>query len=315
MIAAIERMVGAESARLRKPAAAKRAVVVGIGDDAAVLRTTTRTLVTTDAMVQGVHFEADWLSPAALGRRAFRAAVSDVAAMGGRASAFTVALALPEAYAEGLAVMRGAVRDAAEAGVALAGGNITRARELSITCTVFGDAPIKQRLRSHAKAGHSVFVTGTLGDVAAGVEALRGGLRKGVLVRAYQTPPLRLEAGRRFARISAVGAMIDVSDGFAQDLGHVCRASGLSARIDTALLPVSRALRTATTDPYRYALAGGEDYELIVTAPHSAAGPLQRAAAAAGCTLTRVGDMVAEPGRAGVTDDNGQELTGGFTHF
>ena len=234
-IDAIERIAG-------EPA---RNVVVGIGDDAAVVRTGPRTAISTDTLTEGVHFERDWLAPEALGRRAFRVAVSDLAAMGAGADYVLLSLTLVPSVPlrDACAIVRGLVRDARACQAQLIGGNVSRGRCLGLTVTVVGDAESRAVTRNGARPGHLIAVTGALGDAAAGVELLAAGRRRGGLIDAYRRPPLRIDIGRALVRRGLATAMIDVSDGLVQDLGHLCRASGTGARLDLEALPLSAALK------------------------------------------------------------------------
>src|SRR5512138_3370788 len=278
---------------VRAVPAAGRGVAVGPGDDAAVLRLPAgeELVATVDAVVEGVHFDrrATW---ADVGWKALAVNLSDLAAMGARPLFALVALGLPagapDAAARGLARGLGACARAHR--VAVVGGNVTRAREVSVTVTALGSVPAGRAvLRSGARPGDLVAVTGTVGDAALG---LRAGAAA-PLVRRQRRPTPRVAAGLALAGL--VRAAIDVSDGLAQDLAHLCRASGVGARIGARDLPLSPAYRRAArrlADPWGAALAGGEDYELVVAiAPASL--PAARAAAAKARTpLTVIGRFV-----------------------
>lgn len=303
--------------RIADASPGSRPVAIGIGDDAALLACGPGTLVTTDTMVEGVHFRRDWLSPRALGARALRVAVSDVAAMGGRAVSVLASLILPSAYdsRDAITLMRGLVAAAAEVDAGLVGGNVSRGPVLAVTVTVLGRAGAKTPRRGDARAGDDLWVTGTLGDAAGGRNLLAEGRSSGVLIRAYREPPLRLELAGALVRLRGLGAMIDLSDGLAQDLGHVCRASHVNAVVDTRLLPLSRALRRAASDPLGPALAGGEDYELLLSARPRTESRLQALGAAHDCRITRIG-TICKPRRGPlVVDQNGARVEGGYRHF
>jgi thiamine-monophosphate kinase len=263
-------------------------VLIGPGDDAAVLRTGRGPqLVTVDALVEGVHFRRAWTTPRSLGRRAFRVAASDLAAMGARPRATLLALECPPARPEReiTGFVRGLAAEAERHGAALVGGNLSAGSRLSATLTVLGDAPGRVVTRAGARAGHLIVVTGALGASAAVIRALRARHRV-----AWPLPPDRLDAGVLLARHAT--ALIDLSDGLLQDLGHVCRASGCGARIDVARLPVApRCVTLAGPAARRLALAGGGDYELLATVPPSRWPRLQAAAARARCRLTVIGEM------------------------
>ena len=225
-----------------------RGVRIGIGDDAALLRIGRETVVTTDALVEGVHFERDWLTPRRLGARAFRVASSDIAAMGAAARYVLLSLTIPRdlGHRDVLACVGGLVDDALLSGASLVGGNVSSGSALSLTLTVLGVPGRRVIARSGARRGDALVVTGTLGDAAAGVEQLREGTRRGRLVERYRLPPSRLTLGHRLARGMDVTAMLDLSDGLAADLGHICNASQVSARVEVKDLPVSRALLAYT---------------------------------------------------------------------
>jgi len=293
------------------PAARGRGVLVGPGDDAAAVRLGTRpVLLTTDCLIEDVHFRRGWLAPEALGRRAFAATVSDVAAMGGEARFALLAIEapphLPRAHLDG--VVRGFRAAAARAGTRLVGGNLAAGRRLALTTTVVGTAPGRVVTRAGARPGDALYVTGVLGASGAAVRRLRAGRR--VL---WPAPPLRLRAGLALARVAH--AMIDVSDGLAQDLRHLCRASRVGAEVFLRDLPVApEARRALGARATRFAATAGEDYELLVAMPASARARLHPL----GCRLTHVGTVVAEPRRPRFVDATGRPVTlttGGFDHF
>ncbi len=301
-------------ARLTRRLPVGRRTLLGPGDDAAVLRPGRRPLVvTTDTLVDGVHFRMGWESPAALGRRAYRVNLSDVAAMGAVPVAVLVALEappdLPVAVLDG--IMRGIATDARRSGADVVGGNLASAPHLAITITLLGEAPGRVVTRAGARAGDAVWVTGRLGDAATAVSRLAAGGRGRPAV------PVRATAGRLLAPVAS--AMIDVSDGLVQDLGHVCRASGVRADLDAASFPIAPSCRSRFGDAaVRVAATGGEDYELLFTVPPARAAALRRIAARLGCRITRIGAMA--PGRPVVRlhDANGRMLSlgrAGFDHF
>lgn len=294
---------------------ARRAgVVLGIGDDGAVLRARADEdiVVSTDAVVERVHFRWDWESPRSIGRRALAAALSDLAAMGARplgvVAALTVDPALEVSRCDGLT--RGLIEGSRRWSAPLVGGNLTRARDTTLTLTVLGAVPHGRALRRDAaRAGDRIFVTGTLGGAALGVaRAARG-------ARVRFAPEPRLATGRALARLRGVGACIDVSDGLGADLGHLLRASGVGARIDAARIPVRRGFAAACAraglDAGVLAATGGEDYELVFTLrPGVAAGPAL--ARRLGAPVTEIGVVTAARGLRGLAP---AALRPGFTHF
>lgn len=299
----IERIT--RSARRQKP----RGVVLGIGDDAAVLRPRAGedVVVTTDASVENVHFRWETQDPRTIGRRALVANLSDLAAMGARPLGFTVALAAPGSLAlrriDGIAA--GLDSEARQHGCPLVGGNVTRARETSLTLAIVGAVKRGRALtRRGVRAGDRVLVTGTLGGAALEVARAERGEGR---VRRVATP--RLAAGRALARLRGVGGCIDVSDGLMADLGHLLGPT-LHLELDPSRVPRPRGFAAACAraglDPDRLALTGGEDYELLFT--------LRGARLTAKELSRRLGVPVTELGTA----RRGRVRTasrGGFRHF
>lgn len=257
---------------LAAPADAR--VLVGIGDDAAVLAAPPEPLVwTVDAAVEGVHFRRDLLELEDVGYRATMAAASDLAAMGAAPLGLLAALVLPRWVTDAdLAALARGQREAAETlGTAVIGGNLARGAELSITTTALGTASQPLR-RAGARPGDVIWMAGAVGLAAAGLAALERGALPAIplasAVAAWRRPRALLAEGIR-ARGRAHAA-IDVSDGLARDIGHVARASGVRAVLDAAAI-VGAELRAAAAalgrDPLSLALHGGEDYALLVTLP------------------------------------------------
>ncbi len=281
---------------IRRAVPAGQGVLVGPGDDAAVLkRIGTPLLLTTDALVEGVHFRRGWLSARELGRRAFHVAASDVAAMGGRARAALLAVTAPSdlEVRELRAMVRGVRDAAADAGAALVGGNLASSSLISLTVSVLGDAPVRPVLRSGARPGDRLYVTGALGGAALGLRLLQGARSMpagGSAMRCWRRPVARLQAGRALASGIAT-AMIDLSDGLLVDVARLCRASGCGAVLRADALPLAAALRRLGARRARdLALGGGEDYELLVAVPPARCARLARAAL--GCRLTAIGEIV-----------------------
>ena len=290
-------------------AQASPAVVVGTGDDAAVLRLPRGhdVVVSTDALVEGVHFR--WLTqnPRTVGQRALLVALSDLAAMGVRPLGCTLALAAPSSLelSQALGLARGVGAVAARARCPLVGGNLTRARVTSLTVTVLGSAPPGRFLsRSTARAGDGIFVTGELGVAAV---ALARSERTGRRLR--HLPPLRLGAGLVLARLPGRGACIDLSDGLLADLGHLLHASGAGAEVWVGAIPLrpgfAQACGRLRLAPLRTALAAGEDYELLFTLRPGGLGPR--------ALSRRLGVRVTQIGR--ITRRAGLHLAGGPKGF
>lgn len=296
-------------ARLTRRLPVGRRTLLGPGDDAAVLRPGRRPLVvTTDALVEGAHFRIGWETPAALGRRAYRVNLSDVAAMGAVPVAVLVAIeASPDTPATTLdGVMRGLAADAHRTGADVVGGNLARGTHLAITVTLIGEAPGRVVTRAGARAGDGVWLTGRIGGAGAAVRALLDG------GRGRPPVPMRVDVGHRLARVAS--AMIDVSDGLLQDLGHVARASGVRIDVDVDALPIAGACRTAFgDDAARFAATSGEDYELVCTVPRR-----HEAAVARIRGVTRIGRVAAGRPDVRLLDAAGAVVAsarGGFDHF
>lgn len=257
--------------------------VTGIGDDCAVLpqRDGRVTLVSTDMLMDGVHFILDEASPCELGWKSAAVNLSDVAAMGGKPVGTFLAFALPPGLGSAWvdAFMRGYKEISAACGAPLLGGDTTGSKDRLCVCvTVLGEcAAGAEVLRSGARPGDLVCVTGPLGDAAAGLQVVLGGLPRGAdeaaLVARHYRPRPRVAEGQALAAAGAT-AMMDISDGIGSDLRHLLEASGVGARIRVADLPVSAELRRCARkygwDVEKLAIDGGEDYELLFTMPPAA---------------------------------------------
>ncbi len=255
-------------------------VVLGIGDDAAVIRTKgPLNLVTTDLLVEDVHFTEAFQPPYYLGRKSLNVNLSDIAAMGGIPLFALLGLALRKGLKSQWVedFFRGLKSAAEEAGVDLVGGDISSAGKIAVSMTVWGEG--KQFVsRGGARPADLVFLSGQAGDAAAGLRLLRRGYRLGrnketdPLIRAFLDPVPQLALGRSLARLGAATAMIDTSDGLSADLLHLCEESRTAALVELDRLPLSPALRSCVERPERLALHGGEDYGLLFTAsPRKAA--------------------------------------------
>jgi len=307
-------------------------VILGIGDDCAALAGNgpDYLLWTIDTLVEGVHFDLAYTSLAQLGWKSLTVNLSDIAAMGGAPGQALLSLGWPPARDRrgALAFAAGLAQAAREYGVAVIGGDtVASPGGLIVTVTLTGRVPGDQMLRrSGAQIGDLIFVTGPLGEAAAGLEILRQGLDlppelKEALTEAQLRPRPHLRAGRLLAQEGLATALIDTSDGIATDLYHICQASGTGARIPAAAVPVSPLVQAAAPhlgrDPLDLALFGGEDYLLLFTCPPEVAGRLpasfSRAGLAAPLPLGRIvaGDRVYLETPAGDVDISGQ----GYDHF
>lgn len=247
-------------------------VVQSVGDDCAILNIPNhqQLVMSIDTLVEGVHFLPD-TDPALIAERAIHVAVSDLAAMGASPQWLTLALTLPSASDDWLAKFSAGFFAAANYyGMDLIGGDTTRGA-LTISVQVHGFVERDSALlRSSAQSGDSIYVTGTLGDGAAGLAVLQGELKtnmaaKEYLLNRYYRPTAQIIAGKLIK--PWVNAAIDISDGLLADLGHICRGSDLVARIDESLLPYSDALLSSSAPEQclQWALTGGDDYQLCFT--------------------------------------------------
>lgn len=307
-------------ARVSAAGRARQDVVLGIGDDAALLRVPPDRLlvVATDTLNDGVHFPAD-TAPGDLGWKSLAVNLSDLAAMGAQPAWCTLSLSLHDADAGWLdAFLDGFLQLASLHGVALAGGDTTRG-PLSICVTAHGlvaeDAVLK---RDGAKAGDDVWVTGTLGDAAAALSQWRaGGAAEPVLRARLDRPIPRIAAGAALAQVAH--ACIDVSDGLLADAGHLCAASGVGAEIELQSLPASAALGAMFTDETRHVLqaTGGDDYELCFAAAPARRGAVASIANELDVAMTRIGRIVDGSGVMAL-DAHGERWHPprmGFDHF
>lgn len=254
--------------------------ITGIGDDCAVIPQTDgwETLVSTDMLVEGVHFLLEDISPYQLGWKSAAVNFSDIAAMGGTPSGSFLAIAVPCTTGAGwLEEFLHGYRDiSGEYGFPLLGGDTSSSPDrVSICVTVLGKAPAGTSLkRSSARPGDLICVTGFTGDSAAGLDAvLKGRPREGevpYLIDRHYLPHPRIAEGMSLARTDGVHAMMDISDGIGSDIRHIMEESGVGAEIDVDRLPLSDELRAYCrrfgADPLDFALNGGEDYELLFTA-------------------------------------------------
>ena len=302
-------------------------VVMGIGDDAAVLRPSAGKvfLVTTDLLLEGVHFQLEFTDLYRLGRKALAVNLSDIAACGGTPTAFLVSLAVPpETEVESVkALYTGMMEQARTYGVSLIGGDTSKGKELMISITLIGEAEEEKIVyRAGASKGDLIFVTGTLGDAALGLQQLKQGKKEGVLIERQLAPAPRVKEGQAIARQGLALAMIDISDGLVADLGHILEASRVGAEVQLPQLPLSEAyqkeIRTYSPDPYALALTGGEDYELLFTAAPAKERAVAKLAQELGIPITAIGKIVAVAQGVTIYTEDGKEYPiaqRGHDHF
>jgi len=264
-------LIGRITARL----GVDRSVLVGPGDDAAVVAAPdSRVVATTDVLVAGRHFRLDWASAVDVGHRAAAANLADIAAMGATPTALLVALCTPPeleaAWVDGLA--DGLNAEAARVGARVVGGDISASPTLTVAVCALGDlAGARPVTRSGAQPGEVVAMAGRIGYAAAGLAVLSRGFRSPrLLVDAYRRPQVPYAAGPAAAALGA-SSMIDISDGLIADLGHVAAASGVAVDLYRDAFPVPEPMRNAAealgVDPYDWILAGGDDHPLVATFP------------------------------------------------
>jgi len=323
--------------RARVPAAPAW-LTVGIGDDAAVVQPERGALeiLTTDALVEDVHFDRRFSSPADIGWKALAVNLSDIAAMGGTPRLALLSLALPvtveaheiDSLLDGFFALAGEQ----DVRVTLAGGNITRSPgPLMVDVTVTGFARPRHVLtRGGARPGDDIYVTGAIGAASAGLSWLRAARARGsqapddeamaACAARHRRPEPRVRVGALLGRNRAATACMDLSDGLADGVRQIAEASGTGARIDAAALPIPAAaldfFARDGVDPIRSAMSGGDDYELLFTVPRRFRGRLATVVRQSrGVPITRIGEITREPGVFLLRDGMREPLPDGFVHF
>ncbi|TAK07301.1 thiamine-phosphate kinase [bacterium] len=313
--------------RIRQATPKGRGVRIGIGDDAAWLECKNRSfLITSDLLIEGVHFSLKWTSFYGLGYKTLAVNLSDLAAMGGSPAYLILSLGIPvdfktedvEEFYRGIRTL------ASRSGVALVGGDTSASKRFLISASLVGHSPYKPITRSGGKVGDDLYVTGTLGDSALGLKLLkekggRANKERGYLISRHRFPTARLKAGTTLAQKNLARAMIDVSDGLLQDLSHLCKASSIGAVIWQEALPLSRAYRTfAGEKALLYALTGGEDYELLFCLRPRDRSRLERIKKRLGVPITRIGKCLPAHEGIKVINPKGEPLSisvTGYDHF
>ena len=283
-------------------------LILGIGDDAAIWREQRDRLITTDLLIEDIHFKLAYTSLRCLGHKALAVSLSDIAAMGGKPEFALLSLGLPQAQLVNLNwedFFDGYFSLAEKYGVTLIGGDTSASPDkVVIDSIVIGScARGKAIRRSGAQVGDAIYVTGSLGAAAAGLELLKRGERlsekaddpKTLALRAHLLPEPRVVFGEKLGALSLANALMDVSDGLAQDLAHICAESSVDAIIDYDALPIAPCVSEVadTIDKaFSLAIGGGEDYELLFTANPQNAAELNKCASECGLEITHIGEIV-----------------------
>jgi thiamine-monophosphate kinase len=322
--------------RIRKilPVSGNKDLIVDIGDDTAVVRLDGKRalLLTCDIQVEGRHFLFDRTTPYRVGRRSMAVNLSDIASMGGKPTYALVSLGLPaDLPVESFDRLFEGMRDEMRAhGAYVIGGNLARTREeLVVDVTLLGEAPLSWVLtRDGARPGDRIFVTGELGASAAGMEALKAFGKKvpgkyRELVNRHVLPVPRVEMGRRIARSGVASSMIDLSDGVAGDLYHICERSGVGAEIRESRLPLPKHIGEISEISGRsildLALHNGEDYELLFTVPPGVPGrKIRSLPGKTGIPVTEIGRITGKDEGYRLADSRGRNIPlepAGWDHF
>ena len=316
--------------RIRKwMTATDPAVVRGIGDDVAVVAMDRKALlITTDILIEGVHFQRSWIDPYRLGKKSLTVNLSDIASVGGTPRYFLISLGLPTSLSFSFisSFYRGLRETANRFHVDLIGGDTSLSSKIIISICVLGEGKKRNLLyRSGARIGDRLFVSGTLGDAALGLRILQKmgqGAGPKELVKKHLDPVPRLKLGQAIAEKGGASAMIDVSDGLLIDTRHLLEESKVGARIWEDRLPLSRLYRrwvsSCSNDPYRFALSGGEDYELLFTVPSKNREKISAIARSLKIPLTCIGEILSQKEGFRVLKKSGKAYSPsrlGFEHF
>jgi thiamine-monophosphate kinase len=305
------------------------ALLKGIGDDVAVVETGDRVLLaTTDILIEEIHFKRAWIDPYHLGKKALFVNLSDIAAMGGTPKYFLISLGVPENLSLSFlySFYRGLKDGSKRFGVNLIGGDTSVSRKIIINICLLGDGKRGSLLfRSGARVGDDLFVSGTLGDAALGLKILqKNGLHAKPmgLIQKHLSPSPRIQLGQVLARNHWATAMIDVSDGLLIDTNHLLEESGAGARIWEDRIPLSKLyqkwIHSFSKSPHQFALSGGEDYELLFTAPPEMRKRISHLALSLKIPITQIGKIVPKKEHLHLVRKDGKEYSPsrlGFEHF
>jgi len=308
---------------------ARPEVLRGIGDDAAVIGMGKRSLlITTDILIEGIHFERSWTDPFRLGRKALAVNLSDIAAMGGIPKYFLVSIGLPKQLPFSFLSLffRGLKEEADRFHMDLIGGDTSRSQKIIINICLIGDGEKRDLLfRNGARVGDDLYVSGTLGEAALGLKILQDKKLKRKskrLIERHLVPTPRIQLGQTIAKKNLASAMIDVSDGLLIDVSHILEESRVGARIWEDRIPLSGVYRNwvkiYSNDPYQIALNGGEEYELLFAAPQKNRTGILSLARSLKIPLTRIGEVLPEKEGFSLIGKEGEKIPLkrlGFDHF
>jgi len=305
------------------------ALIQGIGDDVAVIEVGTEVLlVTTDILIEGIHFDLSWMDPYPLGRKSLAVNLSDIASMGGIPKYFLISIGLPKNIPISFisSFYRGLKQEANRFRVECIGGDTSLSQKLIINICLLGEGGKRNLLfRKGAKVGDDLYVSGRLGDSALGLKILQEKTKiKGSegLIKKHLSPSPRVELGQAIAQYHLATAMIDVSDGLLIDTSHLLEESRVGARIWEGRIPLSRPYRKwarfFSKDPFRFALSGGEDYELLFTTPLTVREKIPALARSLKVPITRIGEILAKNEGLHLISKDGEDYSPsrlGFEHF
>lgn len=305
------------------------ALIQGIGDDVAVIEVGKKALlVTTDILIEGIHFDLSWMGPYPLGRKSLAVNLSDIASMGGIPKYFLVSIGLPKNIPVSFisSFYRGLKQEANRFRVECIGGDTSLSQKMIINICLLGEGGKRNLLfRKGAKVGDDLYVSGRLGDSALGLKILQEKTKiKGSegLVKKHLSPSPRVELGQAIAKYHLATAMIDVSDGLLIDTSHLLEESQVGARIWEGRIPLSRPyrkwVRSFSKDPSRFALSGGEDYELLFTASSTMREKIASLARSLKVPITRIGEIIAKKEGLHLISKDGEDYSPsrlGFEHF
>ncbi len=304
-------------------------LIQGIGDDVAVIKLGKKVLlVTTDILIEDIHFRRSWTKPYDLGRKALAVNLSDIASMGGTPKYFLISIGLPKnlPFSFISSFYRGLRKEAKEFQIELIGGDTSLSQRIVINLCLLGEGKEENILfRKGARVGDALFVTGTLGDAALGLKILQEGRKiqgSNRLIQKLLVPRPRIELGKALAKNHWATAMIDVSDGLLMDASHLLEESGVGACIWENRIPLSRSYQkwicSLSNDPILFALSGGEDYELLFTAPNEIEGKLSSLSRLFKIPITSIGKILPQKEGLQIIREDGKVYSPsqlGFEHF